>query len=190
MHHYLEEVSYEYTFILGNRRITNLYDLLKEFKSISDTEFSYYASENHNYFADWIEKVIKHQSLAKKLRQAPVLEVAIKVLEEEIRTLEAKEEAKDLSSKDTKKLEEGMKFSQVDDTEEVQEKKPVKLSKKDQETVAIHELEEMLRKISQSENDVKAMFWKHFQHELHKEFIFGLVVGIIMGLIFAMIFLK
>jgi hypothetical protein len=65
---YLEDVPDEKAFVLGEKRIRNLYGLLFEFREMKDEAYSYYAAEDHNYFADWVLHVVADKELSEKLK--------------------------------------------------------------------------------------------------------------------------
>ncbi len=67
---YLEDVPEDKAFFLADKGIRNLHGLLSELRNMGDETYSYYAGTDHNYFADWIEKVIGNEELSGTLRNA------------------------------------------------------------------------------------------------------------------------
>lgn len=92
---YLDKVPDDKVFVLGTKKLFTIDDLFAELNSISDEEYSHYASANHNYFADWIMHVVKYDKLAADLINTNGNKKdAVKVLEKHIKKLQSNSESK------------------------------------------------------------------------------------------------
>ena len=54
---------------------------------------------------------------------------------------------------------------------------------------SIHEIEDMLMKLSKEDVEIRNVIWKHFKWEMAKEFMYGMAIGMIMGLILSKLFM-
>jgi len=84
MEHLLEDATPEHEFILGQRRIKNLHELVSVLKEISDIEFSYYSNDSKNDFSSWIRDIIKDETLAEDLLDCHKREETINCIESRI----------------------------------------------------------------------------------------------------------
>ncbi|MBN2368325.1 hypothetical protein JXC34_04860, partial [Candidatus Woesearchaeota archaeon] len=78
---YLDDVPEDKAFILGDKKIRNLYGLLFELRSMDDELFSHYSSKHHNYFADWIEHILINNNISSGLREKHSRQETIDYLE-------------------------------------------------------------------------------------------------------------
>lgn len=178
----LDSVPINKAFIHGEKRITNLLDLLLEFKNMSDEEYSHYVSEDHNYFADWILHVIMDKDLSKKLRNSITRKDSIKILEKTINNFNTPKKVK--VEPPIKKEDDTVKTPSPKLIEDKElKKKLITETKKDTK------IEEVLNKISNDETDIKYLIYKHHSWEMAKEFMYGMSLGIFIGLILSKIFL-
>ncbi len=158
----LDNVPEDKAFILGEKRLFNLFSLLVELRKMGDEQYSHYASEKYNYFSDWIQKVVGHKELADAMRTVKTREAAIAVLDKAIfHTKPHKAEAV---------VKEAARPSQKEDT--------------------IEEVDELMRKISRSEDEIKNILWKHFAKDLAREFMYGMLAGTLIGFILSKILLR
>ncbi len=211
---YLSSVPDDRVFILGHKRLKNLYELLSCFKEISDETYSHFASNSHNYFADWIEHVIKYPDLADELRKTKTRHDAIIILEnllpksslppsaeektvEEVASHIPKEEETDES--DTALSADAKDITSVPAEIEKIEERPERITEEAnssqkvperKNTMNIRETEALLKKISDNETQIKEFLWKHFAWDMAKEFMYGMAIGILIGLVVSKIFIK
>ncbi len=187
---YLKNVPVDKAFILGETRIRSLNGLVKELYNMSDGSYSHYASRDHNYFADWVQYVVKHKKLAGKLRETSDRKDAITALEKEIEELK-KPEPKNKKPKKEVEVEEPLDSFVVSDPKakkKPEEKKEVnkETEKEEQET---YDEKEMMRSIARDEREIKEFLWKHFAWDMAKEFMYGLAIGILVGFVLSKIFI-
>ncbi len=179
---YLDDVPEDKIFILGDKKIKNLYGLLFEFREINDETYQNYVTDDHNYFADWVEYVVKDKDLAEKLRAARPKKDAINVLEFAVDSIRREKEPK----RETKKIVAPSVQEKSALKSEIEEKPAQKTEKK---IVQMQE-EKKGYNFPKEEKDAKIFLWKHFGSEMAKEFMYGLAFGILMGLIFSKMFLR
>ena len=166
MNNYLNDVAEDKVFLLGDKKIRNLYGLLFEFRVMSDDTYSYYANNEHNYFADWIQCVIVNKELSDSLRDAKSRKEAVRVVEKTLDSLkEPRKEEKVFTS-------------------------PKQEVKKEIPITAEEEVDVLLKKIAQSEKEIQTVLWKHFTWDMAKEFMYGMAIGMLIGLVLAKIFFK
>jgi hypothetical protein len=176
---YIADVPEDKAFILGDKKIMNLYGLLFEFREMNDETYGHYASADHNYFADWVFHVIEKKDLADRIREAKSRKDAIEVLEgsvESIRKLTEKE--KDAPEKN--------RILPVIEVETPELKTEIKVEK----AVVEKAEEKLVSDISKEDKEAKIFLWKHFGWEMAKEFMYGLAFGILIGLILAKMFFR
>ncbi|MBT3721021.1 hypothetical protein HN789_07175 [archaeon] len=193
---YLDKIPEDKAFVLGSKKLLSIKDLSMELESVSDEEYSHYASESHNYFADWVMHVIKHDKLAADLINANNRKDAVKALEKHIAKLEKKNEprkflSKPFVSKKTETTKDDELVKEVLKTAEtnVEKKQEEQNSNTDVETSdhSIHEIEDMLKSLSKEDTEIRSVIWKHFKWELAKEFMYGMAIGILMGFVLSRI---
>lgn len=88
MEHLLRDAAPENEFILGQRRIKNLYELVSVLNEISDIEFNYYSNDSKNDFSRWVKEVIKDETLAEDLVDCHTREETINCVESRIEWIE------------------------------------------------------------------------------------------------------
>jgi hypothetical protein len=216
---YLNNVPEDKAFVLGSKKLLNIEDLLRELNLISDQTFSHYATEKHNYFADWIMHVVKYDSLAADLIKAKgdrkstirTLEMHIKKLKKATPTSARKKissstkknvslmEKTDPIIKEVLENSEKSFFEEQKKTEEeTEEKKIIQTKINDEENGkisqtrsghSIHDIEEILKNLSKEDVEIRNIIWKHFKWELAKEFMYGMAIGILMGFILSKLFI-
>jgi len=208
---YLDNVKDDKVFVLGTKKLFSIEDLLDELNSISDEEYSHYASENHNYFADWIIHVVKYDKLAADLINTNGnRKNAIRVLDKHIKKLKSKpvkkikpivikKESVQESVETDPIIQEVLKQSDLPiikktellkNTEEQPKIKKVSEPVEEPESeLSIYEIEDMLMKLSKQNVEIRNVIWKHFKWELAKEFMYGMAIGMIMGLILSKLFM-
>jgi hypothetical protein len=65
-----QEVPYELHFVLADgRRLKNIFELIDVLENMSDEVFCAHVTGEKNDFANWINEVIKEDSLAEKIRK-------------------------------------------------------------------------------------------------------------------------
>ncbi|NTV24348.1 MAG: hypothetical protein HGA85_08345 [Nanoarchaeota archaeon] len=172
------EASDEKAFMHDGKKIRTLRELLHEIKEMPEERYQHYASENHNYFADWIEHVLEDADLSQSLRHLHKKKEAISLLDEYLHPKPAV--VQPINNEPSILHEEKSSF-------EVQEDKPLKEEKK--ETKITRQIEK-LDKIAQDEKEIKEFLWKHFAWDMAEEFMYGMAIGILVGLVLSKIFLK
>jgi hypothetical protein len=172
---YLTDVPIEDAFILGDIKILSLSDLSVQLKKMDSQTYSHYANKNHNYFADWVLHVVKHNELANKLINAKDLAQAQKAIEESLK----KKTTEEIQEKPVASLKE-KKITPVKKTEFVAPDKIADISNL--------ESEELIKRIAMDESEIKHFLWKHYSWHIAKEFIYGFAIGIICGLILSKVF--
>lgn len=206
MSDYLTDVQDDKVFYLGEKKIKNLYGLLFECRSITDEVYSYYADSEHNYFADWIEYVIKFKELSQKLRLTKSRKEAISVLEKEIDSCKGEAKAAvakqqpaeiKISAMETKAQEKPLLQPEI----KPQPAEKLLESKKDEMKILppkeelhfitrVTDVEKEMHEKSKDKEEAKAYLWKHFSWEMAKEFMYGMALGILIGMVLSKIFFR
>lgn len=196
---FLMDVAEDKVFYLGDKKIKNLYGLLFELRSISDETYSYYAGEDHNYFSDWIEYVIKNYDLAHNLRKTNSRKEAVGLLEHSIDSMkheEKKEEPRKLvenvslgASGFNEMITGGTK--QAEKLLEALHHEPKELTlERTRPAERVTAAEKEMHDISRDKDEAKEYLWKHFSWEMAKEFMYGMALGILIGLVLSKIFFR
>jgi len=199
---YLSSVQDDRVFLLGERRLKNLYDLLDSFKELSNETYSHYASSSHNYFADWIEHVIKYDELASRLRNSKNKDEATAILENALPKANPPPKAEEkidqpVLQENKEKVEQEIISENKDEITPVKPEEIIviqentkKYSTEKDNALTHSETEALLKKISDNETQIKDFLWKHFAWDMAKEFMYGMAIGILIGLIVSKIFIK
>jgi len=182
MPNYLDDVPEQNAFILGDKKILNLFSLLLELRSMSDETYNYYASSHHNYFADWIMHVVNYHELADKLRNTSSRQQAIRVLEKSVEEHKEKDVKEDsfVVAETKPKMKKPVKKAEEKEKAEPLNKVPNKMT----------ENNVMLQDIAQNEKEIKDFLWKHFAWDMAKEFMYGMAIGILIGMVLSKIFIR
>jgi hypothetical protein len=177
---YIEDVPDDKVFVLGEKRIKNLYGLLFEFREMGEETYGFYAAEDHNYFADWVQHVIENQELADKLRATKSRKEAVEALESAVESMR-----KDNSPKQEKES-----LPVVEETKSEPKIEKVTIVEPEKRKIIEQEEEKLVGDITKEDKEAKVFLWKHFGWEMAKEFMYGLAFGILIGLILAKMFLR
>ncbi|OHA25901.1 MAG: hypothetical protein A3C06_00405 [Candidatus Taylorbacteria bacterium RIFCSPHIGHO2_02_FULL_46_13] len=65
--------------------LSNLADLLRALKSMTDAQFAHHASPEKNDFAAWVEEVLRDSECARLLKKGATLKKATTVVEERLK---------------------------------------------------------------------------------------------------------
>ncbi|MCM2325911.1 MAG: hypothetical protein NDI94_05585 [Candidatus Woesearchaeota archaeon] len=198
-------------FVLNDKRLHNLNELLIELKMMDDETYSRFVSSKHNYFADWVLHVLSQKDLAEGMRKSSSKKNLIELLESRKGRVDAieifKAPKKDVLVTEPAVNENG-KEAAVHTTEAAVPEKKTEPQKADQKNLLQQEppkkkglfstghkepvkknIEQELEKIEQDEKQIKELIYKHFSRDMAKEFMYGMALGIIMGLILSRIIL-
>jgi hypothetical protein len=81
----MDDAADDKVFMLGDRKVLNVYGLLFELKHMSDKTYKNYVGNDFNYFADWIDNVLNQTALADNLRKVQEKGEAITILENQVK---------------------------------------------------------------------------------------------------------
>ena len=183
---YLDNVPEDKAFILGDRRLLSLRELHDALSAISDDEFNRYVGTGFNYFADWIYHVVGHSTLADSIKLETGREASLQVLDDAL-----KNETQSQGIVEQKvAFEEPAAATAVQTGDELTAQAVTAERPAAERPDRIEDVEELMRKISKNENEIKDILWKHFAWDLAKEFMYGMAVGILIGFILSRILLR
>jgi len=192
MKEYLNDVPLDKAFEFNGKKITNLHGLLFELRNMTEEEYSYHVGINYNHFADWILHVIKNRRLSRAIREKTRKEAVI-ILEKEIESLESGEELEESIEEEEIETNEEIELPE-ENIEELEEKKeetinePKKIENPRKKISDFNTTDELLKHVSDTEEDIKVFLWKHFTWDLAKEFMAGMGMGIFIGFVLAKVF--
>jgi hypothetical protein len=198
-------------FVLNDKRLHNLNELLIELKMMDDETYSRFVSSKHNYFADWVLHVLSQKDLAEGMRKSSSKKNLVELLESKKGRVDAIEifkvpkkdvlvtepivneiskEASAHTNEDAvpEKKTEPHKIDQNSSLQQETQKKKGFFSAGHKEP-AKKNIEQELERIEQDEKQIKELIYKHFSRDMAKEFMYGMALGIIMGLILSRIIL-
>ncbi|MEM4398079.1 MAG: hypothetical protein QW757_05665 [Candidatus Woesearchaeota archaeon] len=115
---YFNDVPEGKEFFLYDKKIKNLHGLLFELRSMSNETYNHFVNNEHNYFSDWIEYVIKFKELADLIRSVLDRKEAISLIEKKIEELKNKE-----NQKASVKIEEKKENKIIEEKKDIIEKK-------------------------------------------------------------------